>query len=452
MCAEIAPSTPVDVRRLIEQQVAGGRSVGIVAVSIGAGEEVVSAAGEAGEGQPPLSRESVFELGSIGKALTATLLAEMAERGEVSLDEPVDALLPAGVTTPTRNARRITLLHLATNTSGLPRLPTNMRASDPDNPYADYTVDQLYEFLASYELPREIGVEYEYSNLGFGLLGHALASRAGCDYEELVRERILTPLAMHSTRIHPTSAMKRVFALPHDENGRVVSRWELPALAGAGSFSARVDDVVRFARANVFPADSLLGRAIAATHVSRHRVTSTRSIGLAWHTDRPFERELVWINGQTGGSHGFIGLDVVGRAGVVVLSNSVSSIDSLGFHLLDTRLELAPRDERREIVLPPALLDRYVGVYGLAPAGTVTISRTDDGLLADASGLGSAALHPASETEFFVRVVPIRLSFEIDPSGSVVGLTLHHGRRRQRGVRLPLAAAPTPHSRSSKSA
>lgn len=135
-----------------------------------------------------------------------------------------------------------------------------------------------------------------------------------------------------------------------------------------------------------------------------------------------------------------------------MLSNSVSSIDSLGFHLLDTRLELAPRDERREIVLPPALLDRYVGVYGLAPAGTVTISRTDDGLLADASGLGSAALHPASETEFFVRVVPIRLSFEIDPSGSVVGLTLHHGRRRQRGVRLPLAAAPTPHSRSSKSA
>lgn len=439
MCAEIATPAPVDVRRLIDERVASGRSVGIVATQIRAEEESVSAAGEAGEGQAPLSRDSVFELGSIGKALTATLLAEMVERSEVSLDEPVDELLPAGMSTPTRNGRRITLVHLATNTSGLPRLPTNMRAAEPDNPYADYTVDELYEFLETYELPREIGAEYEYSNLGFGLLGHALASRAGRGYEELVRERVLKPLAMYSTRIRPTDEMTRLFALPHDEGGHIVSRWELAALAGAGSFLASVDDVIRFARANIFPPDSLLGRAIAATHVPRHAVTSKRSIGLAWHTDRAFERDLIWINGQTGGSHGFVGFDPVSRAGVVVLSNSVSSIDDLGFHLLDTRLDLAPPNQRHEIMLPSSALDRYVGVYQLAPAGTVTISRTGDGLFADASGLGSAAIYPASESEFFVKVVPIDLSFDIDPSGAVVGLTLHHGGRRHRGVKVAAA-------------
>src|SRR5204862_3607331 len=102
--------------------------------------------------------------------------------------------LPADGKVPERGGKKITLQDLATHTSGLPRLPSNLAPKDPSDPYADYSVRQLYEFLSSYELPRDIGARYEYSNLGAGLLGHALARRAGMDYEALVRARNTEPL------------------------------------------------------------------------------------------------------------------------------------------------------------------------------------------------------------------------------------------------------------------
>jgi len=138
----------------------------------------------------------------------------------VALDEPVALLLPPAVRVPARGKRQIELVDLATDTSGLPRLPANLRWEDPAHPtMADHTVGQLYEFLSGYTLTREIGSEYEYSNLGFGLLGHALAARAGTSYEQLVRERILKPLGVTMTGISLTPAMKQRFALPYGERG-----------------------------------------------------------------------------------------------------------------------------------------------------------------------------------------------------------------------------------------
>jgi Domain of unknown function (DUF3471) len=113
----------------------------------------------------------------------------------------------------------------------------------------------------------------------------------------------------------------------------------------------------------------------------------------------------------------------------------VTSVDDIGFHLLDTRLELAPANERTEIVLPPSTLDRYVGIYELTPSRTVTITRSKGGLLAEASGLGCALIYPSSETEFFVKVVPIQLTFELDRAGTAIGLTLHHGNNHEHGAR-----------------
>src|SRR5207244_1074108 len=135
------------------------------------------------------------------KAFTAVLLADMVTRGEVKLDDPVSKYLPETVKVPAYQDRVITLLDLTTQTSGLPRLPSNLKPADPGNPYADYDVDRLYAFLNGYTLTRAPGAKYEYSNLGVGLLGHALARRAGKSYEELVTERILKPLKMTRTSI-----------------------------------------------------------------------------------------------------------------------------------------------------------------------------------------------------------------------------------------------------------
>ena len=85
------------------------------------------------------------------------------------------------------------------------RLPAILKVKDPANPYAEYTVDDLYEFLSSYTLPRDPGSEFEYSNLGVGLLGHLLANRAGMDYESLIRSRITQPLAMPATGFAPST-------------------------------------------------------------------------------------------------------------------------------------------------------------------------------------------------------------------------------------------------------
>ena len=134
--------------------------------------------------------DTVFEIGSITKVFTALLLADMVLRGVVAWDEPVARLLPASVHVPRFGERQITLLDLATHTSGLPRMPSNFHPADPGDPYADYTVGQLYDFLDDTMLSRTPGTAYEYSNLGYGLLGHALARRSGSGFEELVRARI----------------------------------------------------------------------------------------------------------------------------------------------------------------------------------------------------------------------------------------------------------------------
>src|SRR5687768_14330253 len=182
-------SREANLHASVKARVDAGRSVGMVVGTIDAdGKTVIASYGNAGPDALPLDADSVFEIGSITKVFTAILLADMADRGEVKLDDPVARHLRAGVKVPERNGKAITLIHLSEQTSGLPRMPDNMKPANPLNPYADYTAEQLFEFLGRYQLTRDIGAEFEYSNLGVGLLGQALAMRAGKSYEALVKE------------------------------------------------------------------------------------------------------------------------------------------------------------------------------------------------------------------------------------------------------------------------
>ena len=131
---------------------------------------------------------------------TGVLLADMVQQGHVQLDDPVQQYLPASVQVPIVNGMAITLARLATHTSGLPSLPDNFTPTDVANPFADYTVVQMYAFLQGHMLRRPPG-QYEYSNYAMGLLGHVLARHVGTTYEHLLIERIGRPLRMHDTRI-----------------------------------------------------------------------------------------------------------------------------------------------------------------------------------------------------------------------------------------------------------
>ena len=426
------------VNAVLRERVASKRTVGIVVGALEKGKApkfyVAGISGSA----VLLDSNAVFEIGSVTKVFTTALLAEMVQRGEVGLDDPIARYLPSTVRVPSRNGRQVTLLDLATQTSGLPRLPSNLDIKSMANPYADYTVQQMYDFLSGYQLPRDIGSKFEYSNLGMGLLGHVLALRAGKSYESLVTERILIPLGMRDTRITLTPPMRARLAPGHGDADTVVGNWDLPTLAGAGALRSTARDMVRFLAANL---DSSLGpaaRALAVAHVPLRDTDSQRMrIGLGWITLTPFDIPLVWHNGQTGGYHTFIGFDPARSRGVVALANSSKNIDDIGLHLLDARVPLgAPPKARTEIRINPALLDAYVGVYELAPSFTLTVSREGNSLFGQATGQSKFQLFPETETDFFWKVVDAQLSFVKDASGKVNQIVLHQGGANIPGKRV----------------
>ena len=195
--------TDEEIRRLLADQIDIQRkSVGmVIGLITPEGRRVVShGVTSRGENERPVDADTAFAIASVTKVFTSLLLADMVQRGEVALGDPVAACLPAGVRVPERKGRQITLVDLATHTSGLPPQPPDL--SGLDDPAAPtYSLTQLYASLSAYRLTRDIGSEWEYGNLDMTLLGHALARRAGTDYESLVRERVARPLGLSRTSI-----------------------------------------------------------------------------------------------------------------------------------------------------------------------------------------------------------------------------------------------------------
>jgi CubicO group peptidase (beta-lactamase class C family) len=327
---------------IVGARIAARKANGIIVAVLekGRAPRIVSA-GVSGISGLPLNANTLFEIGSVTKAFTGSLLADMVARGEVRLDDPISKYLPKSVHVPARKGKEITLVDLATQTSGLPRLPTNMRPADFSNPYADYTVQQLYDFLSAYTLPRDIGEKYEYSNVGVGLLGHVLSLRAGKPYEQLLRERILEPLKMNDTMIQLADNAKPRMAQGFNALGAPVRLWDLPALEGMGALRSTTNDLLKFLAANLDTTATPIGRVLADARVPRHDAgRPDNSIGLAWHVVNAFGTIITWHNGGTGGFHSFIGMDAARQRGVIVLSNSVISLDDIGFHILEPKVAL----------------------------------------------------------------------------------------------------------------
>ena len=145
-----------------------------------------------------VEHDSIFEIGSISKTRTGLILAQMVLQHRVTLDARVRELLPPG-TVPNPVGPEITLLDLATQHSGLPRMPDNFHPADSQDPYADSRQANLYDFLAKHGVAEPADAGFNYSNLGFGLLGQALANRAGTAYPELLRTEIASPMELKDT-------------------------------------------------------------------------------------------------------------------------------------------------------------------------------------------------------------------------------------------------------------
>ncbi len=271
----------------------------------------------------PLDGDTVFEIASITKIFTALLLADMVEKREVRLSDPVGKYLPHGVKTPTFEGRSITLLDLATYSSGLPGLPSN---GDPKAamPFANYAPNDLYAFLASYELRAVPGTTYAYSNVGYGLLGHVLSLKAGVSLEELIVSRICAPLGLESTRITPTNSMKARLAPGHGRDLHQLPHFVIgPALAGGGALLSTANDLSTLLEALMGIRKTRLAPTFATLlKVRRPADEPETKVGAGWFISTEYDDEVVFKDGNIPGYSSFMGYSTHSHAGVVFLSNA----------------------------------------------------------------------------------------------------------------------------------
>ncbi|MFJ8018582.1 serine hydrolase domain-containing protein [Streptomyces sp. NPDC096339] len=323
------------------------RHVGVVVAAVTDGQVGFAGAGTTGGGGSGTpGADTLFEIGSVTKTFTALALARMAVAGTVDLDEPLARLLPEGTVVPSRDGQDITLRHLATHTSGLPRLPKGMmprallRPRTPD-PYAGCTADVLLSGLAHTRLGAAPGRRVRYSNLGAGLLGLALARRAGTGYEQLVTSQVCAPLAMSDTLVSAPATRPGRLAQGHDGRRRPTPPWNLADLAGAGGLWSTATDLVSYVRAQLDgggPGE--LAEAIRLSRQVEHRSNGFAWMHLGWTAHRLHPRQgahlQIWHNGGTGGFSSFVGFDPETGTAVVVLSNTQRPVDPPAFDLLRT--------------------------------------------------------------------------------------------------------------------
>ncbi|MFJ9550457.1 serine hydrolase domain-containing protein [Streptomyces erythrochromogenes] len=344
MAQELATLAQQTAERLAEQH------VGVVVAALTEDAVEIRGAGNTGSAGADDARtpgpDTLFEIGSVTKPFTALALACLAVSGRAGLDEPLADLLPAGTAVPSRDSRQISLQHLATHTSGLPRLPRGMllpallHPSKPD-PYADCTADALLSGLAGTRLRAVPGKRLRYSNLGAGLLGLALARRAGTDYESLITREICAPLGMTDTVVTVDGARSRRSAQGHGRRGRPVAPWHLADLAGAGALRSTAADLAAFVRAQWDGGPGELAEAIRLTRAVEHRRSPFAWVHLGWSAHRLHPRQgahlQIWHNGGTGGFSSFVGFDPEKRLAVIALANTGGRpVDRPAFDLLRT--------------------------------------------------------------------------------------------------------------------
>lgn len=333
--------TPARIQDILDTEVAHKRTPGIILGMIDStGKRTVFSAGiqsEVHRVKPDTG--TMYEIGSVTKVFTSLILADMSLSGELNLDDPISKFLPDSVKAPTWNGQPITLLNLSCHaTGGFPRMPDNYRGTDEANPFADYTTAELFDYISRFKLTNAPGSRFSYSNSGYGLLGHILAQTAHMSYEDMVKDRICKVLGMPNTTIVLNAGQQARLATPHNEYGRMVHNWEMPAIAGTGALRANLADVMTFAEAHLLLNKTTLSRAVKLTHIPRVFKGKTEGdVTMGWTTFEEKGHHFLWKDGTTAGYRSLVLLDLHKKMGVVILSNSLNPINDIAYHVIDDR-------------------------------------------------------------------------------------------------------------------
>ena len=344
---------------------------------------------------------------------------DMVDKGIMHLDDPVEKYLPE-VRVPELDGKKITLRHLATHTSGIPRMPDNFAPKDPTNPYQDYTVEDLYKYLQSCVLAKAPGDSFEYSNVGMGLLGHILSTCSGRSYEEMIQSLVAEPFNMPNTSV----SVAANFASGHHLQ-QAVSYWDFSsASAGAGALRSNIKDMANFLAANMGKLASPLGGTLQKCHEKQSVVTPNVAFGLGWVLSKSNEATLILHNGGTGGFRSYLGFNPKTKKGIVVLSNSTADWpDEFGSVILDPDYQRLIVD--KALANDPEYLSKCAGSYGIVFPENLSNQQLQISvfgkLLASALSGGEAGmLYPESHGVFGVKGFSDgKVYFTFDDAGNV---------------------------------
>jgi D-alanyl-D-alanine-carboxypeptidase/D-alanyl-D-alanine-endopeptidase len=428
-----------EVEALINKQLVESKLVKGVAVAlIDANGVRVVTAGEAREGVP-MKADNLFEIGSVTKTFVGLLLAIAEEKGEANLDDPVEKFLPDDMKLRDSEGQPIRMVDLATHRSGLPRLANNMAPKNTKNPYADYTDADMLVFLKGLTAKRARNAQYEYSNIGYGLLGYALTRAAKAEsFDALLTDRIFKPLGMASTTSDPKKLVERLVQ-PHDSKGQPTPAWDLPSPhAAAGAIRSTAGDMGRYAEAIAGLRESKLDSAIKTATTTREDGPSKMNpIGLAWMRVPFDKRAIMNHDGGTFGSSSSLMVDREAKEAVFIVTNSSTRLFDIALHLIEPRHSIKPREFPKPVNVTPDVLKRYEGKYKLNERMEVVVRVTDNKITAQATGQGEFEIFPESETRFYARVAPIVMTFGEIAEGKAGSFLLEQGGAKITAKRIP---------------
>jgi D-alanyl-D-alanine-carboxypeptidase/D-alanyl-D-alanine-endopeptidase len=421
---------------LVDQRYVHGMAVGLVDRT----GTVVQGYGRVGDTGAPPDGDTIFQVGSVTKTFVSTWLATRVVAGQLHTGDPVQPLLPAGVTVPTFQGTPITLEDLATHTSGLPDAPTNLAPADGLNPWADYTTQDLYAFLAGYSLPYAPGTQWAYSNTGEDVLGIALGLHDGVTFEQGLHAIVAAPLGLADTTTALTPEQEQRLSPGYDGDLQPIEPWTFTdATAPCGALRSTVHDLLRYASAQMGLVPSPLSDAMKLTQRPIHPTSLPGwSIGLNWIVST--DGRTVWHNGGVYGAGAFVGFDPTAQKAAVVLvdTGEQATVTTVGFDpvtsvglLLVQWLQGTPPPALASILpqtiaLAPAQLQPLAGTYALdGGAGSLAIALQGGALVLTQADVWPRpmVLYPTSSTSFTCREAPLSLDFAVAGDGGATGVT-----------------------------
>lgn len=284
--------------------------------------------------------DKLFEVGSITKTFTASLIMKLVDEGKMKLSDPIQNYLPVQMAQDSFQNNTITVQHLITHTSGLSSGPSSFTLPylkalifTPKNPNRNFKAKQYYRYLRKFKLDYVPGQKWEYNNAGYGLLGEFISKSNGISWEESVQENIFTPLGMRDSYFTIDKHNKDSFVVGITAKGKKSKPWEMKFINPAGAIKSTLNDMIIYTSAQLVTSSQKFGF-FEETHdpwnfqikMPEDKLWKGNAMGLGWwHNLEDEQNTFIWHAGSSGGYTAFVGFSKSKEKAVVILSNISSS-------------------------------------------------------------------------------------------------------------------------------